>query len=114
MGEYQKIGKLYSYYTRDTLIDLEAEEIIAWTLQYHSSGLEKTYSYSITGPQYGTGSYYVLDKSYSVDENGYRMYEVPYCGIDWGSLIGAEDNYRWGGTAIVRDIRMNNQAEDRR
>ena len=111
MGEYQKIGKLYSYYTRDTLIDLETEEIIAWTLQYSSNGYEK--KYSINGTQHGTGSYYVVDKDYSVDANGHTMYEVPYAGTDWGSLIGAEDNYRWGGTAVVRNIRMNDQADDK-
>ena len=111
MGEYQKIGRLYSYYTRDTLIDLETEEIIAWTLQYSTNGYEKTYS--INGMKHGTGSYYVLDQDYQVDANDYRMYQYPYSGTDWGSLIGAEDNYRWGGTAIVRDIQMNNHSNNR-
>lgn len=102
MGEFQKIGTLYSYYTRNALIDLETQEIIAWTLSYSSGGIEKRYS--INGTQYGTGSYYVPAKDYPIDRNGFRMYEN-YSGSSWDTLLDIDDNYNWGGTAVILSIR---------
>ena len=101
MGKYEKIGELYSYYTRNVLIDLASGEILAWNLSYSDKGMQKTVS-GVMGSQQYTGSYCVPDQNCPVDKNGCQMYQFPYSGSGWESLLGIDDNYAWGGTAIVR------------
>ena len=100
MGNYSKIGTLYSYYTRYTLLDLQEGIVVAWTCT-HSDPYDKTYTAS-NGMQVKNGTQYVMDQDYPIDENGRTVYEE-LTPEHWRPLLGVEVNH-WNGRAILRDL----------
>ena len=100
MGNYSKVGTLYSYYTRYTLLDLQEGIVVAWTCT-HSDPYDKTYTAS-NGMQVKNGTQYVIDQNYPIDENGRTVYEE-LTPEHWRSLLGVEVNH-WNGRAILRDL----------
>ena len=100
MGSYSRIGKLYSYYTRYTLLDMREGTVVAWQC-VHTEPYDKTYT-AANGMQTKNGTQYVLDRDYPVDENGMTVYDVPDADT-WRSLLGVELNYS-KNRAILRDL----------